>query len=312
VHSYARGINDAGTIAGMSTGRGPSNTSIQRAVIWTGAGGGGAGGAGGGGAGGEIIDLGTLGGVFSEGFAINNAGQVVGWAWDPAWRQRGFVWSPQGGMVDVGDFGAPGSVVARAIADTGVAVGVAPGAGAAEGRDRAFRWESGVLTDLGVLPEAGLREGMFGPELVNTAAAGVNSAGQIVGNSYPGSDAPPLRPGPFIWENGVMTNLNDLVDPGWVILSVGGINESGQIVATARPAGTTTGSRAVILTPTGCYANCDASTTAPVLNVADFTCFLQRFAAGESYANCDASTTAPVLNVADFTCFLQRFAAGCS
>ncbi len=60
-----------------------------------------------------------------------------------------------------------------------------------------------------------------------------------------------------------------------------------------------------------CYANCDDSTTAPVLNVADFTCFLQRFAAGESYANCDGSTTPPVLNVADFTCFLQSFAAGC-
>jgi hypothetical protein len=60
-----------------------------------------------------------------------------------------------------------------------------------------------------------------------------------------------------------------------------------------------------------CYANCDGSTAQPVLNVADFTCFLQRFAAGESYANCDGSTAAPVLNVADFTCFLQRFAAGC-
>jgi hypothetical protein len=61
----------------------------------------------------------------------------------------------------------------------------------------------------------------------------------------------------------------------------------------------------------GCYANCDGSTIGPVLNVGDFTCFLQRFAAGDSYANCDASTTAPSLNVGDFTCFLQRFAAGC-
>jgi hypothetical protein len=61
-----------------------------------------------------------------------------------------------------------------------------------------------------------------------------------------------------------------------------------------------------------CYANCDGSTTAPVLNVLDFTCFLNRFAAGDSYANCDGSTTAPVLNVLDFTCFLNRFAAGCS
>ncbi len=30
------------------------------------------------------------------------------------------------------------------------------------------------------------------------------------------------------------------------------------------------------------------------------------------YANCDGSTTPPVLNVLDFTCFLNRFAAGCS
>ncbi len=60
-----------------------------------------------------------------------------------------------------------------------------------------------------------------------------------------------------------------------------------------------------------CYANCDESVAAPILNVADFTCFLQRFAAGQPYANCDASTAQPVLNVADFTCFLQRFAAGC-
>jgi glucose/arabinose dehydrogenase len=60
-----------------------------------------------------------------------------------------------------------------------------------------------------------------------------------------------------------------------------------------------------------CYPNCDASTQPPILNVGDFTCFLQQFASGASYANCDASTQPPVLNVADFTCFLQQFAAGC-
>jgi hypothetical protein len=60
-----------------------------------------------------------------------------------------------------------------------------------------------------------------------------------------------------------------------------------------------------------CYANCDSSSTAPILNVADFTCFLQRYAAGDPYANCDGSTTDPVLNLVDFTCFLQKFAAGC-
>jgi hypothetical protein len=60
-----------------------------------------------------------------------------------------------------------------------------------------------------------------------------------------------------------------------------------------------------------CYANCDGSTVDPVLNVLDFNCFLNRFAAGESVANCDGSTVDPVLNVLDFNCFLNRFSAGC-
>jgi hypothetical protein len=63
--------------------------------------------------------------------------------------------------------------------------------------------------------------------------------------------------------------------------------------------------------PLPCYANCDGSTNPPVLNVADFGCFLSRYAAGDSYANCDGSTIPPVLNVADFGCFLAAYAAGC-
>jgi hypothetical protein len=63
--------------------------------------------------------------------------------------------------------------------------------------------------------------------------------------------------------------------------------------------------------PAPCDANCDGSTGAPALNVADFTCFLQRYATGDPYANCDASTAPPALNVADFTCFLAKYATGC-
>jgi hypothetical protein len=61
-----------------------------------------------------------------------------------------------------------------------------------------------------------------------------------------------------------------------------------------------------------CYPNCDNSTTPPTINILDFTCFLNKFAAGDPYANCDHSTTPPVLNVLDFVCFLNAFAAGCS
>jgi hypothetical protein len=64
-------------------------------------------------------------------------------------------------------------------------------------------------------------------------------------------------------------------------------------------------------TGTPCYANCDGSTTAPVLTVNDFVCFQSAFAAGDSYANCDGSTTVPVLTVNDFVCFQSAFAAGC-
>ncbi|MFN0132967.1 MAG: GC-type dockerin domain-anchored protein, partial [Phycisphaerales bacterium] len=61
-----------------------------------------------------------------------------------------------------------------------------------------------------------------------------------------------------------------------------------------------------------CYANCDNSNVAPVLNVNDFVCFNNLFAAGNPRANCDGSTTPPVLNVNDFVCFNNRFAAGCN
>ncbi len=60
-----------------------------------------------------------------------------------------------------------------------------------------------------------------------------------------------------------------------------------------------------------CYANCDGSTIAPVLNVNDFICFQQRFAAADPLANCDGSTIPPVPNVNDFICFQQKFAGGC-
>lgn len=60
-----------------------------------------------------------------------------------------------------------------------------------------------------------------------------------------------------------------------------------------------------------CYANCDRSTVPPILNVNDFQCFLNLFAARDSRANCDASTAAPTLNANDFQCFLGNYAAGC-
>jgi hypothetical protein len=61
-----------------------------------------------------------------------------------------------------------------------------------------------------------------------------------------------------------------------------------------------------------CYANCDGSSAAPTLNVNDFQCFLNAFAAGAAYANCDESTAAPILNVNDFQCYVNKYAEGCA
>jgi hypothetical protein len=60
-----------------------------------------------------------------------------------------------------------------------------------------------------------------------------------------------------------------------------------------------------------CYPNCDGSTTPPILNIMDFSCFLAHYMGGWPYGNCDGSTVAPVLNVLDFGCFVNAFAAGC-
>jgi hypothetical protein len=61
-----------------------------------------------------------------------------------------------------------------------------------------------------------------------------------------------------------------------------------------------------------CYANCDLSTNAPLLNANDFNCFLNKYAADDPYANCDGSTVPPILNANDFQCFLNKYAAGCN
>ncbi len=64
--------------------------------------------------------------------------------------------------------------------------------------------------------------------------------------------------------------------------------------------------------PAPCYANCDASTSNPLLTANDFQCFLNAYASNLAYANCDGSTNNPVLTANDFQCFLNAYAAGCS
>jgi hypothetical protein len=145
------------------------------------------------------------------------------------------------------------------------------------------------------------------------APAALAQVSHYVGTPIPPELVPPILP----WDG--------IGDMDWATLDNGGRSHNdgagltldgtvGQADAGALSSGTTelTGgywANAVDTAP--CYANCDQSTAPPVLNVGDFSCFLQKYAAGDAYANCDQSTASPVLNVADFTCFLLKYASGC-
>jgi hypothetical protein len=125
--------------------------------------------------------------------------------------------------------------------------------------------------------------------------------------------------GPSNWFNDLAFDENDVL---WGVRLNGGVFTINTATAaeTFRFPGNFTGLTFHIQSSTACYANCDGSSVEPVLNVDDFTCFINEFAAGSSlppaqqvshYANCDGSTVAPALNVDDFTCFINRFASGC-
>jgi hypothetical protein len=60
---------------------------------------------------------------------------------------------------------------------------------------------------------------------------------------------------------------------------------------------------------TGCYANCDFSTSCPALSANDFVCFLRAYNNGQSYADCDGIGG---LTSSDFICFVTAYNSGCS
>jgi hypothetical protein len=127
---------------------------------------------------------------------------------------------------------------------------------------------------------------------------GVQHAGVWHGAAASWEDLAPTLPGAWgstfaqgIWSDGVTLHVF-----GYGLNSATGRNEA---LLWTRPV------------DPGCYPNCDHSSVPPLLNVLDFNCFLNAFAAGLGSANCDGSTTPPVLNVLDFNCFLNAFAAGC-
>jgi probable HAF family extracellular repeat protein len=140
----------------------------------------------------RVTDLGTLGGERSEAYALNERGEVAGWAEAADGARRAFFYragkmtqlelppsaleSRAYGINDTGDLA--GTTVVRETlrtADTGVEIGQVR-------RDRAILWRSGKPTEIG-----------------SGEAWDVNNRGQVVGH-------PERGPG-FLWQDGKRTGL---------------------------------------------------------------------------------------------------------
>lgn len=194
--SQANGIGSAGMVVGNI----PCNCGDYRAVRFDASG---------------IHELGTLGGSSSTAYAVNGAGQAVGFSYlDALQSPRAFLYE-HGVMTDLGTLGGDMSA-AYAINEAGDIAGESFVAGAGFVA-RPFLYAHGVMTNLGSLNGA------------DTSATALNNVGQVVGTASFGF----ADPRGFLWQDGVLYDLNALVDPasGWHIEDARGINDSGQIAA---------------------------------------------------------------------------------
>ncbi len=180
--------------------------------------------------------LGTLGGTTSTPNDINNAGVIVGkanMAGDA--YAHAFVYQ-NGTMTDLGTLGGNDST-AYALNEQGQIVG---SASTTDGQSHAFLYDGNTMKDLGTLG------GSF------STASGINERGQIVGAAHDETNSLPIG---FIYENGVMTDLNSLIinkENNPPFSAPLGINNLGQIVGYAVAGYTPSGyglAPALLLTP---------------------------------------------------------------
>jgi probable HAF family extracellular repeat protein len=174
-----------------------------------------------------------------DGFAygINDQGDAVGYSGNCTSATHAVLWKDHA-AVALQDLGGAGSNFAYAINDHGRIAGQV-GSGntfyAAVWRDGAH----GAVTSLGTLP------GDFA-----AFATGINNWGQVVGNTF---DSKYNWSHGFLWQDGVMTDLNTLIsaDSNLFIISASNINDNGQIsgMATVQSGAHEGEIRAYLLTP---------------------------------------------------------------
>jgi probable HAF family extracellular repeat protein len=156
-------------------------------------------------------------GTDPDGFAngINDRGQAVGYSGNCIAATHAVMWKNNTAFV-LQDLGGTKSNVAYAINNLGQIVGKVR---SADGTTYvAALWQpDGTLTNLGILPGDAA-----------AFATGINNRGQVVGNNF---DSRFNWSHGFIWQNGVMTDINTLIsaDSNLVVISASNINERGQI-----------------------------------------------------------------------------------
>lgn len=180
----------------------------------------------------QPIDLGTLGGNYSQPYAINEAGQVTGYARTTSGRNHAFRWTEQTGMVDLTPDDTNYYSYGYEINQDGAVLGTAYDS--QTGRQTVAVWQADG-TEL-TLP------GSYDYAYVRSWGQSMNEAGTVVGYARRNS-----RYVGFIWNtaDGTVTELDPAGSTQTYLWS---INEAGQAVGEVRDA---SGSRAIRWTADG-------------------------------------------------------------
>jgi len=141
-----------------------------------------------------MTDLGSLGGLDSEGTAINDLGEVVGTS---STSNGTGAFTDQNGVMTAIATGDP-----AAINDSGEIAGAGPAPVGSTGDvfEQAFTYQNGKTTVLGLLPGEG---GTF------TDASAINGSGEVIGSG----DNSASDERAWMYQNGAMTDIGTLGGP---------------------------------------------------------------------------------------------------